>query len=570
MKSNKKGFTIVELVIVIAIIAILAAVLIPTFASLVKKANVSADTQLVRNLNMAVEIEKASSNAKHSTMHDALMTAQAAGYDVDTIVAKSGYNIAWDSANDRFVLVDKDAKKYIYPTSENTAENSISNPADYFLFCDDATKISDDNSGFSYYLSRGAKLPAENKLTVKSGLDVGDVNVAEITVKGDAVVRTNGGKLIVNAANGHVEHYGLANEADIQDVSATTYVEHGIVGKMTVAADKSVVLKATAVVGKLEGAGATAVVQDAGSFIGGENTEITVSTYAQLQGLALASTAGINYEGKTIKLANDIDLTGKKWVPFGFDNNDEHKFSGTIDGDGHKIIGLSTRVGYGYVRNETAQTGGMAFGFIAHAKGNVKVTNITFEGVDIDVSDGNGVGAVLGHMKDGNLTVDKVKVYGNIKAQDKVGGLFGIIGYGSNENIKIDVKDCDNYADVTAERKDNYNRAGGFFGQICPKDNKGNFILNNLKNYGNISATGKSTWSNSEKTDVVYAGAIIGHKGNELEVTFTGCENHGTIKATSTGETYVVVTGADKYATKTNDSNQYFNKQSHTLTPDAS
>ena len=38
-KSNKKGFTVVELVIVIAIIAILAAVLIPTFASLIQKAN---------------------------------------------------------------------------------------------------------------------------------------------------------------------------------------------------------------------------------------------------------------------------------------------------------------------------------------------------------------------------------------------------------------------------------------------------------------------------------------------------------------------------------------------------
>lgn len=566
MKSNKKGFTIVELVIVIAIIAILAAVLIPTFASLVKKANVSADTQLVRNLNMAVEIEKASSNAKHETMHDALMTAQDAGYDVDTIVAKSGYNIAWDSANDRFVLVDKDAKKYIYPTSENTAENSISNPADYFLFCKDATKIGDDKLGYSYYLSRGAKLPAENKLEVTSGLDVGDVNVAEITVKGDAVVRTNGGKLTVDAKDGHVEHYGLVNEADIKDVSATTYVEHGIVGKMTVAAGKSVVLKATAVVGKLEGAGATAVVQDAGSFIGGENKEITVSTYAQLQGLALASTAGIDYANKIIKLANDIDLTGKKWVPFGFDNNDEHKFSGTIDGDGHKIIGLSTRVGYGFVQNKTAGTVGCAFGFIAYAKGNVKVTNITFEGVDIDVSDGNGVGAVLGCMNDGDLTVDNVKVYGNIKAQDKVGGLFGIIGYDSNKDIKIGVKDCDNYADVTAERKDNYNRAGGFFGQICPRGNNGAFNLNNLKNYGNISATGKS----KEETFVVYAGAIIGHKGNELTVTFTGCENHGTIKATSTGEQYVVVTGAKTYATKTNDSNQYFNEQSHTLKPDAS
>ncbi|MDD7179338.1 MAG: prepilin-type N-terminal cleavage/methylation domain-containing protein, partial [Eubacteriales bacterium] len=42
---NKKGFTLVELVIVIAVIAILAGVMIGTFASVVKKAKESAKMQ---------------------------------------------------------------------------------------------------------------------------------------------------------------------------------------------------------------------------------------------------------------------------------------------------------------------------------------------------------------------------------------------------------------------------------------------------------------------------------------------------------------------------------------------
>lgn len=44
-RNNRKGFTIVELVIVIAVIAILAGVLIPTFGGMIKKANDSATIQ---------------------------------------------------------------------------------------------------------------------------------------------------------------------------------------------------------------------------------------------------------------------------------------------------------------------------------------------------------------------------------------------------------------------------------------------------------------------------------------------------------------------------------------------
>ena len=52
----KKGFTIVELVIVIAIIAILAGVLIPVFSNVVKEGQISADMQLIRNLNTALSV----------------------------------------------------------------------------------------------------------------------------------------------------------------------------------------------------------------------------------------------------------------------------------------------------------------------------------------------------------------------------------------------------------------------------------------------------------------------------------------------------------------------------------
>ncbi len=55
-KKNKKGFTIVELVIVIAVIAILAAVLIPTFTSVTDRAKESAALQEARNAYTVITV----------------------------------------------------------------------------------------------------------------------------------------------------------------------------------------------------------------------------------------------------------------------------------------------------------------------------------------------------------------------------------------------------------------------------------------------------------------------------------------------------------------------------------
>ena len=48
-KKNRKGFTIVELVIVIAVIGILATVLVPTFGNVIDNANQSAAVQEAKN-----------------------------------------------------------------------------------------------------------------------------------------------------------------------------------------------------------------------------------------------------------------------------------------------------------------------------------------------------------------------------------------------------------------------------------------------------------------------------------------------------------------------------------------
>ena len=104
--------------IVIAVVAILAAVLIPTFANIINKANESADTQLVRNLNTAL----AASTEKHETMQSALDAAAESGFDVAKINAKVSENeILWDSENDVFCYYNDGKIEYVPDSASEPA-----------------------------------------------------------------------------------------------------------------------------------------------------------------------------------------------------------------------------------------------------------------------------------------------------------------------------------------------------------------------------------------------------------------------------------------------------------------
>ena len=106
-RQNKKGFTIVELVIVIAVIAILAAVLIPTFSSVIKKAKISADTQVVRNLNTSLATDEVI-NGTPEDFNEVMRVLQADGYVLANLnPTTNGWFYVWESETNQMLLVDE-------------------------------------------------------------------------------------------------------------------------------------------------------------------------------------------------------------------------------------------------------------------------------------------------------------------------------------------------------------------------------------------------------------------------------------------------------------------------------
>ena len=104
-KINKKGFTLTELIVVIAVIAILAAVLIPTLTGYIEKARVSADNQEVAVLNkLLLDAEINEVEFKDVTELKKYL-AEEMDYDGDYTLGVKGSYLFYDKEKYEFVIV---------------------------------------------------------------------------------------------------------------------------------------------------------------------------------------------------------------------------------------------------------------------------------------------------------------------------------------------------------------------------------------------------------------------------------------------------------------------------------
>ena len=551
--SKKRGFTIVELVIVIAVIAILAAVLIPTFANIIQKANVANDVALARNMNTILIADEAT-NGRSTDMYDVLIALEQGGFKLENLNPRADGNVfAWDKANNQIVYLEKGSTKPIFQAKEIG-----DNKGDLYITTRKA-EVFADYPGYSYYFA--SDISGNITLDEGSCLDTGEFalngNVSVTTDKDVEIHGTIKGTITVNSASGKITNYSVVNSVVIENTASTSYHERGHVAAMEIknSLKGKVVLENDAYVEKLTNNKTSGTVENNGFVkeVAGTDTSVPatgseyvleIGTYDQLVNFRNKVNAGASYSGMTVKLTADIDISERAWTPIGAAHRDKieaqtNVFQGTFDGQGHKITGL-TNTGFKISSvfkgsNSTTPEGYSEYVFgLFGSVYNATIKKIVMANVNIDLGCdekekvvGDSVGAIVGYAAGTNVTIDSCEVLsGSIVGYDAVAGIIG-----RTYSAKTTVSNCENVATVTAIR-----RACGILGFASASKAK-TVAITNCKNRGNVKQTGTPTTDPAGKRaegDYGYykvAGLAI-YQAKSEKIDTTGSSNTGTVTLT--------------------------------------
>lgn len=574
--SKKRGFTIIELVIVIAVIAILAAVLIPTFANIIQKANVANDVALARNMNTILIADEAT-NGRSTDMYDVLIALEQGGFKLENLNPRADGNVfAWDKANNQIVYLDKkNPDKPIFQAKEIG-----NNKGDLYITTRKA-EVFADYPGYSYYFA--SDISGNITLDEGSCLDTGEFalngNVSVKTNKDVEIQGTINGTITVDSTSGKITNYSVVKNVVIVNTASTSYHERGHVEAMEIqnSLKGKVVLENDAYVetltnnrtsGTVESKGYVKAVDEKSSdrtsvtATTGNKYALEIGTYDQLVNFRNKVNAGASYSGMTVKLTADIDISERAWTPIGAAYRDKidanaKVFQGTFDGQGHKITGL-TNTGFKISsvysgKNDTTphEYKEYVFGLFGSVY-NATIKNIVMANVNIDLACdekekvvGDSVGAIVGFAAGDKATGVTIKncdvLSGSIVGYDAVAGIVG-----RSYSGKIMIENCKNAATVTAIR-----RASGILGYTNTSYIKdgGSAAITNCTNSGNVKQTCTPDTDPAEKENLSYyqvAGLAICGGKDVVEITITGSVNKGTITLTANGKQNATVLYSEK------------------------
>lgn len=231
MKQNhrpthkRRGFTIVELVIVIAVIGILATVLVPTFGDIITKANQAKDIQTAKNMNTALAVygatmsEEPVGNALIQDIDDVMDALAQAGFDTAkelTPVCK-GHSFYWYKTINQIVYVNEQKNDFElvypkgiadFPASKDTTLTNIADEAPDASDTPNQPDTPDQPKDDDSYAGKTVSILGDSISTFSGVPNVLNYVYPNISVKTQTdtwwqqVIDTLGMELLVNNASG--------------------------------------------------------------------------------------------------------------------------------------------------------------------------------------------------------------------------------------------------------------------------------------------------------------------------------------------------------------------------------
>lgn len=345
-----------------------------------------------------------------------------------TTTARSGIETNGNNTNDTVTLKDSTLNVpngfgIYFPSSGTlTIDNSVINAKTMGVqVC--AGSLNVTGAGTAINVSGDGIPKTINDGAIEDGAAISIVNRAGY--KDLAEIKVEGGKFTAKGDNAAVKAYDWANQTENAFTQSDKVSISG--GTFSSVVDKS--LCADGFIPTQNADGTYGVKEGADGYVEDENGNVTISTAEGLFYFAKKVNAGNNFAGKTVTLANNIDLNNEKWTPIGSFNDATTQFKGTFDGQNHAVTGLKVE--------ESNKQGVGFFGKVY--TGTIK--NLTVEG-SVSASNCNYVGGIVGH---GYATITNCTFKGTVGNNNsmQVGGIAGSGGF--------TVTNCSVYADVTAE-----------------------------------------------------------------------------------------------------------------------
>ncbi len=495
--NKKKAFTIVELVIVIAVVAILAAVLIPTFAGLIDKANESSDIQLVKNINTALTAATIA-EGKSTPPNKVVAALEKAGYNIGNLnpTAEGNYFV-WDSKSNQMLYVDgEDTSKPLFTTKPESECGTVN---DWWLPISDYNDIPEAFNNFvitenavlseTLTFNKPVGLVVSSNKTLSGNVTIETEDAGTITLDGNIV-----GTVTIDAPNADLVQYGDTKTLNIIRIANNSAHVNGFVwnlihkaGRLVIenegyvywfneiassTDDVTVEIKGfidtlAEISGNAEfesNGGSVKTLPDGIEEIEGVHTGLPTNAWSiknidDLFRFRDAVNSGYGFAGITVSLDADLDLSGMNWnVPIGtaitYEPDDNtlsftsgNPFKGTFEGNGHTIKGLTM------VDVSVGGYGGGLFGYCYGAE--IQNLNLTNVHIDSEVSCSPVASFMFWDCK-----VENVYVSGTSKGNWSA-GIASYAQYGllvENCNIDMDFT-MSNYGQY------NYIRVGGVVGQ---------------------------------------------------------------------------------------------------------